>query len=92
MINGIQDAQKPSSSSLFSANPTPINLDEEVKDNYVLVGNGSTLNVDLDIDKKTSRTCAVEPGEISVSCVVSPVALIEEEVRKVGRVQASVFR
>lgn len=63
-----------------------------MNDDYVLLDNVSTLNVDLEMDKKSDRICATETGEISVSCVVPPVPLIEEEVRKVGRVQASVFR
>lgn len=92
MIDGIQNERNASSSFLFSAEPTPINLDKDVKDNYVLIDNGSTLNVDLHMNKKTDRICAMEPGEISVSCVVPPVALVEEEVREVGQVQASVFR
>lgn len=92
MIDVTQNAQNTSSSFLFSADPTPINLDKNVKEDYVLIDNGLTLNVDLDMEKKTHRICAIEPGEISVSCVVPPVPLIEEEVRKVGRVQASVLR
>ena len=92
MIDGIQDERNASNSFLFSVDPTPINLDKNVKDDYVLIGNRSTINVDLDMDKKTDRICVIEPGEISVSCVVPPVTLVEEEVREVGQVQASVFR
>jgi len=92
MIGGTQNDRNASSSSLFCADPTPIDLDKDVKDDYVLTDNMSTLNMDLETDKKSDRICAIEPGEISVSCVVPPVPLVEEEVRKVGRVQASVFR
>ena len=58
----------------------------------VFIDNRSTRNVDVDMDRKTDRVCAIEPGEISVACVVPPVPLVEEEGRQVGRVQASVYR
>ena len=92
MIDGTRNAQNSSSSSLSSANPTDFNLDKDVKDDYVLIDNRLTRNGDLDMDRKTDSVRAIEPGEISVSCVVPPVPLVEEEARQVGRVQASVYR
>ncbi|KAG0556056.1 hypothetical protein KC19_11G022200 [Ceratodon purpureus] len=81
-----------SQSQLLSEPGSPlIDILEDVKDD-VFIDNRSTRNVDVDMDRKTDRVCAIEPGEISVACVVPPVPLVEEEGRQVGRVQASVYR
>lgn len=91
MINGTSNAQNGSSSSLPSANLIPLNLDKDVKDD-VFIDNKFTRNVDVVMDRKTDSARSIEPGEISVECMVPPAPLVEEEGRQVGRVQASVYR
>lgn len=79
-------------STSSSSDPTPINLDKDVKEAYVLEEKVKKINVAVDKEKKTDGPSATDSGEISISCVVPPVALIEEEERTKGHVQASVYR
>lgn len=91
MMDGTQNAQNGSSSFLSSANQISLNLDKNVKDDYLLNNNVLTRNLDLNMVGKTDNACVIESGEISVQCVVPPMPLVEEEGRRVGRVQASVY-
>lgn len=63
-----------------------------MKEEYVLEEKVKTINVAVDKETKTEGPSATDSGEISISCVVPPVTLIEEEERTKGRVQASVYR
>lgn len=85
-----QDSPRGSSSFLSPANPIPLNQVEDVKGEVILVDNERTL--DLDDGHNTRNIGDTETCDISVSCVMPPVPLIEEETRKAGHVQASVYR